>query len=112
MATKKASAKQEPLLNAVARTLGHAAGTLTKVAQDFTENLSELPDAVTAKMQQVANTATLTKASQTRSRRVKKRTPRAASQMAVKKNLAKGGKGKLRRSKSSQSRKKSSTRHR
>lgn len=110
MATKKASAKQEPLLNAVARTLGHAAGTFTKVTQDFTENLSELPEAVTAKMQQIANAGTLTKPSQTRPRRPKKRIRRAGSATAVKKDPIKGGKGKPRRSKSSRSRKKFSAR--
>jgi hypothetical protein len=112
MATKKASAKQEPLLNTVARTLGHAAGALTKVTQDFRENLSELPDAVTAKMQQIANAATLTRPSQTRPRRLKKRIRRIASTTAVKKNLVKGGKGKLRRIKSSRSSAKTSARHR
>ena len=40
MPAKKQSKKQEPLLNAVARKLGHAAGKLTKATQELTENLS------------------------------------------------------------------------
>jgi hypothetical protein len=110
MATKKASAKQEPLLNTVARKLGHAAGTLTKVTQDFTESLSELPEAVTTKMQQIANAATPAKLPRTRTSRAKKRSRRTASASTVKKVLVKGVKGKLRRTGSSPSRRKSSTR--
>ncbi len=42
MTAKKGPAQQEPLLNTVARKLGHAAGTLTNVAQGLTGNLSAL----------------------------------------------------------------------
>jgi hypothetical protein len=112
MATKKASPKQEPLLNAVARKLGHAAGTLTKVTQEFTENLSELPETVTAKMQQIANAATPAGHTRTRPRHAKKRNRRAASATAVKKALVKSsGKGKSRGSKSSRSSAKPRARH-
>jgi len=37
MTAKKRSGKQEPLLNTVARKLGHAAGTLTKATHKLTE---------------------------------------------------------------------------
>jgi hypothetical protein len=40
MTTKKQSARQEPLLNTIARKLGRAAGTLTHVAHQVTDNLS------------------------------------------------------------------------
>jgi hypothetical protein len=50
MTPKKQPVKKEPFLNAVARKLGHAAGTLTHVAQGLTETLSALPnDASTTK---------------------------------------------------------------
>ena len=58
MTAKKHSRKPEPLLNAMARKLGHAAGTIAKVTQEFTGNLSSLPDAVTAKMREAANIGT------------------------------------------------------
>jgi hypothetical protein len=47
-ANKRAAA--EPFLNTVARKLGHAAGTLTNVAQELTENLSTLPEVVSNKV--------------------------------------------------------------
>jgi hypothetical protein len=50
MTPKKQPVKKEPFLNAVARKLGHAAGTLTHVAQGLTETRSALPnDASTTK---------------------------------------------------------------
>lgn len=48
MPAHKRSAK-EPLLNTFARTLGYAAGTLTSVAQEWTENLATLPKTVSGK---------------------------------------------------------------
>lgn len=51
---KKQRHDREPLLNAVARKLGHAAGTFSKVTQQFTEALSTTPDAVTAKIRDTA----------------------------------------------------------
>ena len=47
--------KQEPLLNTVARTLGHAAGKLTQATQKLTENLSALPGTVTTKLREPAD---------------------------------------------------------
>jgi hypothetical protein len=58
MIPKKQPAKEEPFLNTVARKLGHAAGTLTNVAQEFTENLSVLPKAVSTKVLQTAASIT------------------------------------------------------
>jgi hypothetical protein len=43
MTAKKQSVNSEPLLSAVARKLGHAAGALTKVTQQLTSNISSLP---------------------------------------------------------------------
>ncbi len=54
MNAKRRSVKQEPILNTVARKLGHAAGTLTKVTQQLKENLSALPENVTAKAREAA----------------------------------------------------------
>src|SRR5579863_10015341 len=56
MTNKKRSLKHEPLLNNVARTLGHAAGTLTKVTHELTENLSALPETVSQKVREAAKT--------------------------------------------------------
>ena len=50
MTTRKRPGTKEPLLNKVARKLGYAAGTLTKVTQELTENLSALPENVTTKV--------------------------------------------------------------
>ncbi len=52
MPAKKQPKKQEPLLNAVARKLGHAAGKLTKATQELTENLSALPETVTTRLRE------------------------------------------------------------
>jgi hypothetical protein len=54
MAAKKLVVKQKPLLNTVARTLGHAAGTLTKVTQEFADNLSAMPESIAAKVRHAA----------------------------------------------------------
>lgn len=43
MAAKKQSTRQGNLLKAVARKLGHAAGTLTKMTQGLTGSLTALP---------------------------------------------------------------------
>lgn len=67
MAAKKHPGKQEPLLNTVARKLGRAAGTLTKVTQEWTENLSTIPESVATKVRKSAKT--LTKSPRVRSRR-------------------------------------------
>ena len=60
MTANKTSSSQEPFLNTVARKLGHAAGTLTNVAQELTDNISALPQAAT---NTVRSTARAVKAS-------------------------------------------------
>jgi hypothetical protein len=54
MPTKKRAVKQKPLLNTVASTLGHAAGTLTKVTQEFADSLSAMPESIAAKVRRAA----------------------------------------------------------
>jgi hypothetical protein len=54
MAAKKRTVTQEHLLSTVARKLGHAAGTLTKVTQELADNVSAVPKAVAAKVRQAA----------------------------------------------------------
>ena len=68
MTNKKRSLKHEPLLNNVARTLGHAAGTLTKVTQELTENLSALPETVSQKVREAAKLAKHTELPHVRTR--------------------------------------------
>jgi hypothetical protein len=48
MTTRKRKATGEPLLNTVARKLGHAAGTFAKATQELTENLSAIRESVTS----------------------------------------------------------------
>jgi len=66
MAPKKKSVKQEPFLNSMARKLGHAAGTLTKVTHDLTDNVTTLTESVATKVQEVTGTST---ADRTKTRR-------------------------------------------
>ena len=78
-AAKKQPVKQEePFLNAVARKLGQAAGTLSKVTQEWTENLSTLPESVASKMQTAANSGTPGKRSRVRTQPPRKRIRRVA----------------------------------
>ena len=57
MAAKKRTVTHELLLNTVARKLGHAAGTLTKVTQELADNVSAVPESVAAKVRQAARAA-------------------------------------------------------
>ncbi len=57
MAAKKRTVTHELLLNTVARKLGHAAGTLTKVTQELADNISAVPESVAAKVRQAARAA-------------------------------------------------------
>ena len=82
------SSTQEPFLNSVARKLGHAAGTLTNVAQEFTESLSALPQTVSTSIRQVAEKTKATPRSKRKIRRpARKRTQTAtiAKRKAAKK---------------------------
>ncbi len=66
MTTKKELQKQEPLLNTVARKLGHAAGTFTKVTKELTGNLSAVPGTLTAKVRDGARKVLPAQASESR----------------------------------------------
>jgi hypothetical protein len=54
MTAKKEHRKSEPLLNAVARKLGHAAGTFSKATQEFAETFSAMPVTIAAKVREAA----------------------------------------------------------
>lgn len=75
MTPKKQSVSEEPFLNTVARTLGHAAGTITNVAHGLTENLSALPKAASSKVRTAAGTLS---GSMDRSQQSKKKSRRTA----------------------------------
>jgi ABC-type transporter Mla subunit MlaD len=97
MTNKKRSLKHEPLLNNVARTLGHAAGTLTKVTQELTENLSALPETVSQKVREAATLAKDAERTHVRTRRSGKK--KASYAARVKKaRLAASAKKRNRRS--------------
>ncbi len=72
MAIKKRAVKQQPLLNTVARKLGHAAGQLTKVTQELTKSLSALPESVTTKVHKAVNTGAAPDRPRIQTRRTKK----------------------------------------
>jgi len=74
MTAKKRSGKQEPLLNTVARKLGHAAGTLTKATHKLTENLSALPETVATRVRKASVVATPVGRSQPQTGRPRKKT--------------------------------------
>lgn len=57
MPARKRHTTREPLLNTVARKLGHAAGTLTKATQELTESLVAFPETVTRTVREVASAA-------------------------------------------------------
>lgn len=103
MTAKKGPAQQEPLLNTVARKLGHAAGTLTNVAQGLTGNLSALPEAVSTKIRGAATAG----APSPENRSARKKTRPAASRK--RKSAAGGEKRNSAAGKSSGSRRKSTT---
>lgn len=83
MTAKKRLTKQEPLLNAVARKLGHAAGTFTKVTHKLTDNLSALPGAVTAQVQEAAGTIAPAKRSRALNHPAKRKTGTAERPQSV-----------------------------
>jgi hypothetical protein len=69
MKARKRTATREPLLNTVARKLGHAAGALTKATHELTENFAALPETVTAKVREAATISTPPERSRTRAGR-------------------------------------------
>jgi hypothetical protein len=103
MAGKKQPVRHEPLLNTVARKLGQAAGTLTKVTHELTENLSMLPESVATKARKAANTGTFRKHSRVRTRHPRKRVQRARARLKPKVNVEKR---RVSRNKSSRSKRK------
>ena len=72
-AVKKQQVKQKHLLNAVARKLGRAAGTVTKVTHELAESLSALPESVATKVRGAANIGTPAKHLRVGTQRPRKR---------------------------------------
>jgi|SRR5580692_4241953 hypothetical protein len=73
MPARKRKATPEPLLNTVARKLGHAAGTLTKATHELTENLAALPATVSTSMREAASAAAPAERRRARGARMKGR---------------------------------------
>lgn len=107
MTAKKAPAKHETILNTVARKLGHAAGTLTNVTREVTENLSTVPETVATGVRQLARIGKLAK--HPRTLHAKKKIRRASS-AGTSKSAASADKRRPRRSKSSNSSRKPGSR--
>jgi hypothetical protein len=78
MTARKRKATREPLLNTVARKLGHAAGTLTKATQELTESLVALPETVSTSVREAANATAHPKRSRVGSVRTRRRKGGAA----------------------------------
>jgi hypothetical protein len=110
MTTLKRKATGEPLLNTVARNLGHAAGTLARATQELTENLSAIRESVTtenatAKVRESSRLDAPVGRSRARAQRPKKKTRSITRKRAVA-----GSKGrKLPKSESPRSRPKATT---
>jgi len=77
MTPRKQSVSEEPFLNTVARTLGHAAGTLSNVAHGLTENLSALPKAASSRVRTAAVTVAGSVDRHQQTKKSKKRRSRA-----------------------------------
>lgn len=82
-AMKKHHAGQERL-NAVARKLGHAAGTLTRATRELGENLSALPETVATRLRETTNFDTPAERSRARARPLRKTTRRSARAQTTK----------------------------
>ncbi len=82
MTLQKRKAMYEPLLNTVARKLGHAAGTLAKATQELTESLSAIPENVTGKVRESAHAAPV-RSSGARTRHPRKRMRRLTRTQAT-----------------------------
>jgi hypothetical protein len=78
MTARKRKATREPLLNTVARKLGHAAGTLTRATQELTESLAALPETVSTSVREAASAATPPEPSRLRAARTHRRKGGAA----------------------------------
>src|SRR5271166_5301667 len=77
MAAKKRAVAQEPLLSTVARTLGHAAGTITKATHELADSVSAVPGSVAAKVRQAAKISKSEVSPRSRSRHPRKKVSRA-----------------------------------
>jgi hypothetical protein len=83
MTARKRKSAREPLLNTVARKLGHAAGTFAKATQELTENLSAIPENVTAKVRESTRADAPVRRLRVRSRHAKKRIRHIARKRAT-----------------------------
>jgi hypothetical protein len=88
MAAKKRAVTHKPLLNTVARTLGHAAGTLTKVTQEFADNLSAMPENIAAKVRHAAKIGESAVSPQGRIRHTRKKASRPVRRGKIKTDAA------------------------
>ena len=107
MAMKKRNVTQEPLLNTVARKLGHAAGTLSKVTQELTENLSGLPENLATKVRDAAHIGARQKRSRISTQHPKRTIRRAAQKPKTKRKVGAA----RRKSRSTSSRKSTSAKN-
>jgi hypothetical protein len=92
MKARNKHSESEPLLNAVARKLGHAAGTVSKMTHELTETLSGVPEAVTAKIKIRMRNAARPSGSAERQPSL-----RSAKSRGAKKGSSAGSKGKAKR---------------
>jgi hypothetical protein len=93
MAPKKELVKTQPFLNSMARKLGHAAGTLTKVTHDFADNVSTLTESVATKVQEVTS-ATTSDQPKTPTKPAKKTTKRGRTVVRARSTKSRPTKGK------------------
>jgi len=104
MKAKKRAVKPEPLLSAVARKLGHAAGRLTHATQDLTGKVSALPKNAAAKVREAATGGDPAKRSRARTLDPAKRISPAPRTTSTKVAAAVGKKQKPFKAKSSRRR--------
>ena len=93
MAPKKKLVKPQPFLNSMARKLGHAAGTLTKVTHDFADNVSTFTEDVATKVQEATSAATSDQ-TKTPTKPAKKTKKRARSVVRARSRKSRPTKGK------------------
>jgi hypothetical protein len=92
MKARNKHSESEPLLNAVARKLGHAAGAVSKMTHELTETLSGVPEAVTAKIKtKMRNPARLGTSAE------RQPSLRSAKRRGAKESLSAARKGKAKR---------------
>jgi hypothetical protein len=74
---RKRAVTQEPLLNTVARKLGHAAGTITNMTHEIADNVSAMPETVAAKVRQAVKIGESAGSARGRIRHARKKLSRA-----------------------------------